>query len=262
MIGRAYRIAQILSMDIAIGVVILLRFFCSQSGVNVGWEVYVLFGTTVWLIYTVDHLRDAARSKGSTRLRYVFHRQYKKPLVILSILVVILNTSLILFIPLVIFWGGVALAVFSFVYLLIQHQLSSFFAKELYAACVYSWGISMVPILLGRDYRWDIPVLLCLLTFVNLTLFSRYERAEDINDGFKSIATETGVNQLENIIFILISAGLIISLINFNLVNGYFATGFIIYALMIIKPDWFSTNHKYRTIGDSVFFLPILSEWL
>ena len=74
MIGRAYRTAQILSIDIVIGVVILLRFFCVQFGVAPGWEVYTLLGGVVWLIYTADHLRDAESKIKSSRERYLFHK--------------------------------------------------------------------------------------------------------------------------------------------------------------------------------------------
>ena len=75
MIGRAYRTAQILSIDIVIGAVILLRFFCAYFDVSPGWEVYVMLGGTVWLIYTADHLRDAEKTVQSKRERYLFHRR-------------------------------------------------------------------------------------------------------------------------------------------------------------------------------------------
>ncbi|MEQ6168057.1 UbiA family prenyltransferase [Ekhidna sp. MALMAid0563] len=262
MIGRAYRTAQILSIDIVIGVVILLRFFCVQFGVAPGWEVYTLLGGVVWLIYTADHLRDAESKIKSSRERYLFHKNHRKSLLVVAVLVLIALSILVLFIPLVIFLGGLALAVFSFAYLMMQHRLSRFLSKELYVALVYSAGILMVPFLLSQTYRWDVFLLLVLLTFVNLSLFSWYEKEDDIKDKFQSIATELKGKKLEKIILLLISIGLSIAVLSINLITIYFITGFVIYALMIISSDWFRLNHRYRAIGDGVFLLPILFEWL
>jgi 4-hydroxybenzoate polyprenyltransferase len=262
MIGRAYRTAQILSLDIVIGAVILLRFFCAQFQVSPRWEVYVLLAGTVWLIYTADHLRDAEKSVKSNRERYLFHKKNKRLLITIAIILLLFLALLIFFIPIVIFLGGLVLGSFSFIYLLVQHRLSRFLSKELYVALVYSLGILMVPMLLSQTFQWDILVLLILLTFVNLTIFSWYEREDDIKDKFRSIATEMNTNQLEKVILIMISIGLAIAILNISLIHGYFAIGFLVYALMIVKPDWFISNHKYRTIGDGVFLLPIFFEWL
>ncbi|WP_425389999.1 UbiA family prenyltransferase [Ekhidna sp.] len=262
MIGRAYRTAQILSIDIVIGVVILLRFFCAQFSVAPGWEVYLLLGGVVWLIYTADHLRDAENKIRSSRERYLFHKKHRKSLLVVAVLVLIALSILILFIPLVIFLGGLALAVFSFAYLMMQHRLSRFLSKELYVAMVYSAGILMVPFLLSQTYRWDIFLLLVLLTFVNLSLFSWYEKEDDIRDKFQSIATELNGKQLEKIILLLISIGLAIAILSINIVTIYFIAGFVIYTLMLIFSDWFRLKHRCRAIGDGVFLLPILFEWL
>lgn len=262
MIGRAYRTAQILSIDIVIGVVVLLRFFCAQFGVTPGWEVYTLLGGVVWLIYTADHLRDAEQSVQSSRERYLFHKDHRKTIVVVAFIVLITLSSLTFFIPLLIFLGGIALGVFSFVYLLMQHRLSRFLSKELYVALVYSAGILMVPFLLSQTYRWDVFILLVLLTFVNLSLFSWYEKEDDLKDGFHSIATELQGWKLEKTILLLISAGLSVALISPNVITIYFIVGFLIYALMTIFLDWFRINHRYRAIGDGVFLLPILFEWL
>ncbi|SNS54222.1 hypothetical protein SAMN05421640_0593 [Ekhidna lutea] len=262
MIGRAYRTAQILSIDIVIGVVILLRFFCVQFGVAPGWEAYVLLGGVVWLIYTADHLRDAENKIRSSRERYLFHKDHRKSLLVVAGIVLLVLSLLIFFIPLVIFLGGLALAIFSFIYLLMQHRLSRFLSKELYVALVYSAGILMVPFLLSETYQWDIFLLLVLLTFVNLSLFSWYEKEDDIRDKFQSIATELNGKQLEKIILLLISISLAIAILSINVITIYFIAGFVIYALMLIFSDWFRLKHRYRAIGDGIFLLPILFEWL
>ena len=97
---------------------------------------------------------------------------------------------------------------------------------------------------------------------MNLSLFSWYEKEDDIKDKFQSIATELKGKKLKKIILLLISIGLSIAVLSINLITIYFIAGFVIYALMIISSDWFRLNHRYRAIGDGVFLLPILFEWL
>lgn len=262
MFGRAYRLAQILSLDIVIGVVILLRFFCAQLGLSPEWEVYVLLGATVWLIYTVDHLRDAEISKHSTRARYVYHRENRKQLIVVCIVILICILPLLFFIPKVVFLGGLALAIFSLIYLLVQHKLSALLSKELYVAMIYSLGILMIPNLLSKALDLVSFILLFLLTFTNLILFSWFERKEDENDGFESIATRVDEKKLEKVILILICIGLSLAILNFNMIHAYFLTGFSLYVLMYLFPKNFRKDHRYRTIGDGVFMMPILFEWL
>lgn len=262
MIGRAYRTAQILSLDIVIGAVILLRFFCAQLEVSVDWPVYALLGATVWLIYTADHLRDSETAEFGHRERYQFHLKHRKRLVLAMLVVVLFAAPLVFFIPAIIFFGGLVLGLFSLIYLFIQHKLSSILSKELYVAVVYTMGIMMVPMLMKMTFKWEILIMLFLLTFVNLIIYSWYEREDDFRDEFHSIATQLTSNQLEKIIVIILSLGLAISVLTFNITHIYFITGFLIYSLMILFTSWFRNDHRYRAIGDGVFLLPIFFEWL
>ena len=262
MIGRAYRLAQILSVDIVIGAVILLRFFCTRSGVSPGWQVYALLGATVWLIYTIDHLRDAEKSTSSARERYVFHKKHKRVLMWAAGFVLAGIFSLLFFIPVVIFLGGLVLGSLSFVYLLVQHKLSVLCSKELYVAVVYSLGVLMVPGLLGMVFHWSYFILLFFLTYINLIIFSWYEREEDENDNFESIATRMRSGVLERLILILLACGLALAVQKVTVTHLYFFTGFTVYGFMVLFPGKLTRGHWYRTIGDGVFLVPILFEWL
>ncbi|MEO9870497.1 hypothetical protein [Ekhidna sp.] len=262
MINRAYRIAQILSIDIVIGAVILLRFFCVQMDVKVGWPVYILLGITVWLIYTTDHLNDAEKAKKSVRDRYVFHRNHRKKLLFVAIILLIILFVLVFFIPVVIMIGGIFLGGFSFLYLIIQHKLSNFFFKEFYVSMVYTSGILMVPFSMSGSIRYEYLILLFLLTFLNLIIFSWYEKDADLKDGFKSIATQSRRSFLERLIFIVVSFGLGISILDSNVVALYFILGFLVYGLMVIYSSWFKKSFRYRFVGDGVFLMPMLLEWL
>jgi len=203
MIGQAYRNAQILSLDIVIGALILLRFFCAQLSVEVEWEVYALLAGTIWLIYTTDHLRDAEKASHSSRERYLFHQKHRKILIGIALIVLIVMIPLVLFVPIIITLAGGILALLSILYLLIQHKLSTIFSKEIYVALVYTIGVLMVPFLLSQQFRFDLFVSLFLLALVNLLIYSWYERADDQLDGFSSIATKMSKSTLEKIIVIL-----------------------------------------------------------
>lgn len=262
MIGRVYRFAQLLSLDIVIGVVVLLRFFCARANIDTGWQVSALLGIAVWLIYTVDHLRDAEKASGSARERYLFHRANDKTLKKAILVVLFFAFFLLFLIPTIIFLGGLVLAIFSIFYLLIQHKLSSFFLKELYVSIIYTLGILLVPTLLSGDFQILHFIFLFLLTFINLAIFSWYEKEEDLKDGFQSIATQLSDRKLETMLGLLISIGLALSVMLSNEVHFFFGIGFLIYSSIYLFPQFFRRHQLYRTLGDGVFLLPIFSEWL
>lgn len=262
MIGQVYRTVQNLSLDIVIGAIILLRFFCVHFHVRIGWQIYALLGISVWVIYTIDHLKDAGKAPHASRERYVFHRRYRELLRWGVLCMLILAIYLLFSIPSVIVMWGSMLAIFSGIYLFFQQKLSSFFFKEIYVALAYSTGILLTPMLMSETFQWSVFLLLFLLTFSNLVLFSWYERAEDMEDGFISIATKFSNLYLERILLLLVSIGISLCLMKINILHLYFMLGFLIYSLLIVYPSGFSINHRYRTIGDSVFLLPILFEWL
>lgn len=261
MIGRAFRIVQILSIDIVIGAVILLRFFCAQFGVTPGWQVQVLLGGSVWLIYTSDHLRDAIKAEVGSRERYAFHRIHRRTLHIACVLVALGIAPLVLYLPLTVLYVGLGLAACSFIYLMVQHRLASVMFKEFYVAAVYSCGVMLVPMTLSNEVRLDSLFLLFLLTLVNLLMFSWNEHDQDQMDGFDSIATRISSKRLEAIILVLIAIGLSVTMVQSGLIPNYFLVSFAIYGSMIAYPNWFRRRQRYRSIGDGVFLLPILLEW-
>ena len=261
MISRLYSTAQILSLDIVIGAVVLLRFFCIQLEVQVSWQTYFLLGSTIWLIYTLDHIQDAEKAPGSTRARYIFHRKYKFQLVFLAVCLILLMVPVAFFIPLAVLMGGLILGLLSLIYLIIHAKLSRVFSKELYVALIYSLGILMVPMLMAKAFKLETFVLLVLLSFTNLVLFSWFEERDDAIDGFDSIATQMGRKKLERLVILLVSIGVAISVLRLDRLHIFFLVGFTTYSLMIIFPKWFRLNNKYRSLGDSVFLWPIVFEW-
>jgi hypothetical protein len=260
MISRFYSVLQHLSIDIVIGAVILLRFFCVQLGIEIDLPVYFLLASAVWLIYTMDHLRDTKRAKRPKRARYLFHEQYESVLKIAMSIIIFLCIICVFMVPMMILFAGCALAAFSLFYLSIQDRLSKLGLKELYVSIIYTSGILLAPFVLGNQFDSIIFILLLLATFLNLILFSWFEQAEDRKDRFSSIATKWKPEKLEKLILLLISIGMAVAIVNFNLISLYFLIVFVIFSMMVLRREGLSKSGIYRTVGDGVFILPVLFE--
>lgn len=262
MIGRFYSVLQHLSIDIVIGAVILLRFFCAQSGVEISLPICFLLASAVWLIYTTDHLRDAKRAKKPKRARYLFHERNENTLKIAMSIVILLCIFCVFMVPMMILFAGIVLGGLSLIYLRIQNWLSQHGLKELYVSVIYASGILLAPFVLAKQFDWFVFALLLIATFLNLILFSWFEEAEDRKDRFSSIATKWKSAIIEKQILLLVSIGMALTLLNFNLITCYFLIVFVVFFIMVFKKEKLSTSGIYRTIGDGVFLIPILFELL
>lgn len=263
MLRTLYQKAQYLSLDIVAGAIILLHFFAQQLEAEVSLFAYVLLGGSVWLIYTLDHLKDAKLAFNSGRERYQFHLENEKWLKIMMILVVIICVYGVFQIDHNLLLTGSLLALLSVLYLLTHSILSKKGIKESYVALIYTLGILIAPFTYSGTVQWSLVWLLFLLTLSNLILFSWYEKEEDKMDSFYSIATVLNGKVLERIILILLSLGLASTLlIGFSMLTVYFLVAFSIYSFLFTHPNWSRERLRYRAIGDGVFMLPILFMWV
>lgn len=265
MIGRIYQVLQHLSIDIALGAVVLLHFFSKPFQVDLDWSMYLLLASSIWVIYTVDHLRDAKLGKDGSRARYAYHRKHSKPLKITLVIVVLLSATLTVRLPLSVIVGGSILVFFSILYALLQSRLAKWGAKEAYVACIYTCGVLVAPVALTQTLDPFLFVILFILAFTNLILFSWYEFAADREDGFRSIATTLGTSRLEKLIMIVIAFGLACAISGifsrpWHALYGFIALG--IYSGLLIYNQHPKALKYYRVIGDGVFILPIILEWL
>lgn len=265
MILRSYRLLQHLSIDIVFGAVILLHFFSKIYNVSVSWPAYVLLGSSIWLIYTLDHLRDSKLAVLGTRERYAFHARNQKALKTMMIIVTVLSTICLFFVSTAIIVSGGILAGFCLIYVLGQSVIAKKGLKELYVAVVYTFGILLVPISLTQQFDLYSFLILLILSFLNLAIFSWFEFTEDKQDSFQSIATQLGQKRSLKLIFGILSVGFAIGFaaINTNSVYPlYMIFVLSIFTLLIFKENWARQKNRYRTIGDAVFILPILFEFL
>lgn len=261
MITRSYRVIQHLSIDIVIGAVILLHFFSSLLSVPVSWKASYLLAVAVWLIYTIDHIKDSLRAKAPLRERYSFHLKHKRWLLILVFILGFSCIPILLTIEVSnILITGMGIVTLSAIFLLFQREFSKIGIKEVYVAMVYSLGILITPLTLLGEFHAVVFINLFLITCTNLILFSWNEENEDKKDGFISIAVILGFEKTKLILVSLCAIGLALSLLSLELDLRYsfFVISFIIYLLMILKREWFINNGMFRTIGDGVFLLPAL----
>ncbi|MEQ9402585.1 MAG: hypothetical protein RIM99_03275 [Cyclobacteriaceae bacterium] len=254
---------QHLSIDIVLGAVILLRFFSKLLEVTVEWPVYVLLASAVWSVYTIDHIRDSVSTKKSGRDRYLFHKQYARPLKITIILVVMFSSICIFYIPESVLISGLVLTSLCLLYILFQSRLAQLGLKELYVATMYSLGILLAPFSIAESF--DIYMFLVLLTlaFLNLTIFSWFEIQQDEQDSFSSIAIILGKGKTEMLILSVCALGLALGISGlvfvFNL-SIFFLLMTGLFSFLTLKKEWSSKMERYRTVGDAVFILPIFFE--
>ncbi|MBC6399490.1 MAG: hypothetical protein GDA51_00760 [Ekhidna sp.] len=261
MLSRAFQFLQILSIDIVLGAVVLLHFFSTYFRVAPSIDIYFVLGASVWLIYTIDHLRDAVKAPNSTRIRYRFHHKYQRMLQGSVLIVLIAIVCRLYFIDYRILMGGSVLAFLSGIYLLLQKRLAGLALKELYISLIYTAGILLAPFVLGQIFSFSVFLLLFLLSFSNLMLFSRFEKEEDIRDGFLSIASVSESKRLESVILICIALGLSIALLsNQDLMTRYFVFAFVIYAILLFRANFLKKRNLYRLIGDGVFLFPVFFQ--
>src|SRR5687767_11082148 len=144
-IFRFYQYVNILSLDITAGAIISALFFAKIFNVQIKPYGLVALGTTVWIIYTADHLRDAKKikHKASTQ-RHRFHQLYFFPLVYFLCAAIFIDAVAIVFIRKQVFeWGLILSALVAF-YLIVQQYLR--FLKEFFIAALYTCGVLLLSI--------------------------------------------------------------------------------------------------------------------
>ena len=110
-----YKALNLLSLDVAVGAMISALFFARILTVSIFPADIVCLGLTVWMIYTVDHLFDARRIKGTASTeRHRFHQDHFGVLLPLLALAAAGDLGLAFFIRTSVFQWGIYLAGVSF----------------------------------------------------------------------------------------------------------------------------------------------------
>ncbi|WP_258099510.1 UbiA family prenyltransferase [Marinoscillum pacificum] len=260
-LDRIYKYFRWLSLDIVLGAIFFLAFLERYYQVNLSIHVYFALGSAVWLIYTTDHLMDGASLANPSSDRHRFHKRYFKWLISAGGLVLILALVNVYFLEIDIVRNGAIVSACSVSYLLLVYFFRKLWVKEILVALVYSIGIYLAPISMVDSFSYLDVILIFQLSgvaFLNLLIFSFYDRHSDNKDGFNSLVLRLG-DYRSRLSIVTCAMVIVLSC----LVTGLGSPIQVLYLLMtailllvFLMPKLFNTSALYRTIGDGIFYLP------
>jgi len=256
---------QNLSIDITAGAVIMTLFIAKVFGVELTLPMVLGLSIAIWLIYTVDHLFDARKSKeGPTNPRHAFHQKYFTLLVAMAILIFAVGVWNLNHLPESTLIYGLMLAGLSAIYLIYSFVSKKPFRKELFAALVYAAGIVVAPLSVLEIIRWYeglLIVQLFLLAYANLLIIPLYEHDIDIQDQHASVATLKGASLVkQRVLLICTLSTLLLVIQTFSPISAIalWLMALMIFVLftLINRQDLFRRYQLFRVLADGIFFLP------
>lgn len=267
-----FRYLSLLSIDVVFGAMAGLLFFSKLFRLDVEVPVYVLLGSAVWCIYTLDHILDAKSGVAPLLDRYAFHLKNRAVLMgcVMTVALLGLGLAFLTFgLDREFFWsvglGGLILATM----LLIRKagKLAGLL-KEISTGVLYVLGIAWIPLL--RIDTMDLSYVLAgfligysLLAVINLLMLAVLEAKEDQLQGFPSAAHLFPLVKLVEVIrrlsFLLIFASLA-GFIFLTSLYRPFACVILIMALIhyltFFQADLSSEQKRMRM--EASFILPVL----
>ena len=267
---------NLLSLDVVTGSLLSGVFAAHVMKVSPGWAYWVVLGSSVWIIYTLDHLVDAMRLKAdahTTRHLFAFKNSYI--LVGAVGVLAVLDVFLVLrFLEKKVLIFGLAMGVLALVYFLVLHhgksRQSILVQKEIIVALVYTAGIWGVPVLYAEPLLTNSLALLIVgffaLALMNTLLLAIRDYATDRLDNHPSFALRTGRISTQRTIYFLGGLVMVISLIHGVCLPGKNLLVPIVYTLMaacmiglIMFPIAMGDDLLNRLLTELVFWLPGLA---
>lgn len=266
---RYYKFLQLISIDVAIGSVILSISIAHVLGVWVPWQVFLALYLSVWMIYTFDHLLDARKVNGMPSMdRHVFHKENGLMLFYILLVTAMSSLSLLFFIPSQILLFGAITAGVVGGYFILTWWLKVFVAKELLIAILYGIGVCLAPFALSEELSYlNIIILLevILLAFTNLLLFSYFEEKNDRRDGYHSWVTIFGASRtvvyircvfIIGVLTALTSGFLFMEHPSILVFQGLLLVMWAMLIMIFSFKNHLVENERYRFFGDIIFMLP------
>jgi hypothetical protein len=263
---RFYQYINILSLDIVAGAVISALFFAKIFQVQVKQHGLTALALTVWIVYTLDHLRDAKKIKHPASMqRHRFHQKHFHFILVFLVLAIVLDAVTIFFIRRQVFEWGLILSAIVILYLMAQQSLR--FLKEFFIAALYTCGIlllsiTVTTITLGLTHYLLILQFGCI-AWINLVLFSWFDQVFDLQDEQKSFVTIVGERSTQCFLYGMFAFGFGLSIAEL-IISGPLIPILILFAMNVVLLLIFvwrtalAKNDVYRLIGDAVFMLPVI----
>ncbi|WP_421873901.1 UbiA family prenyltransferase [Marinoscillum sp.] len=258
---RFYKYLRWLSLDIVVGAIFFLAYLERFYQTTLSWNAYFALASAIWLIYTADHLLDVRSLPKPTSARHLFHKKHFKLLVLIAGTVLSLGLLNLYFVEIEIIRNGAILSAICVSYLLLVYFFRKLWIKEVLVAVVYATGIFIGPwSMLDGLITSDFLILLQLvgIAFLNLMIFSYYDRASDKQDGFNSIVLRLRERNAQSLIY-GISLLIVVSTLVMGLghqIQVLYLMMTMILAIVYLKPNQFAKTALYRTVGDGIFYLP------
>lgn len=261
-LSQLYQYVNILSLDVVAGAVVSALFFGRFLGVTLPGNSVAALALTVWIIYTVDHLRDAMTiPKIASTDRHRFHQRHFRKILGMLMVVAILDAVLVSSLSADLLRMGAVLGLIVLLYLMLQRYLK--FLKEFFVACLYTAGIILPSLTIAHPDIQPIHYLIFgkffMTALMNLLLFSLFDYQEDQHQKQHSFVTWFGPGS---------TRGGIVLLALLNIASGFrvwafdarVAIVFILMNLVLLVVLLFGralvTNNYYRILGDAVFLIP------
>jgi hypothetical protein len=264
---KFYRWMNLLSVDIVIGAIGSALFFGELLQVRILPYGLIALALTVWIIYTADHLKDARTIQHeASSARHRYHQRHFKMLLVAMIIAMIVDGVIILFTRKPVLAWGIALAIVVAIYLLIQKYLKTL--KEMFVAALYTCGV-LLPSISVSSKNIDTTDLVIMVMFgfaawINLLVFSWFDHDQDLADQQASFSTINGRAFTKRFVTLLlvVNAGMFVYILSIeNFVSPSLIPMIISLLLFVLLANSAKVNHKFRMLGDALFFLPGL-YWL
>jgi len=266
---------RFLSIEVVLNALAVGLFAVKWLQTNPPMAWWPILASSVWIIYTTDHLIDANQLKEKATIkRHLFHHNHFKWILWVLFLLSSINLTLIvIFFDKQIIVGGLLLASFAVVYLVtlfLKKNLNRSIPKEGIVAFIFVAGIWFVPLLL-TEHPVDLPTVGVIVVFLGLAftegaMVSWFEYAQDTIDLHTSFAIRFGKVRSQRMLIAFLVIGLIIVAILFHFCcRRIEVVGVLLQFLMalnlllvMLKPRLFESYNLYRIIGDGVFMLPAI----
>jgi hypothetical protein len=253
-----YRTFNFLSLDVVAGAVCSALFFAKVYHTALVSNGALILALTVWIIYSLDHLLDAARMHGKASTgRHIFHQRYFHLILVAVIVAVVVVMILISNLPTFVVMRGVVAGTVVAGYLVAQKQLYAI--KELIAGVLYCAGI-LVPL---EELNAGMPALITFQFFcvvlMNLLLFSWFDLDKDVRQKTLSAVAIIGRSRSQWAIIALFGVEFAIALY-----AGFQRPALIVvimgalHLVIMAFDQFFQSRERYRAFADGLFFLPVL----
>ncbi len=263
---------SILSLDVVAGVVCGCLMFARQMHVSAGWPHYFVLGSSVWLIYTTDHLLDAFRKPNLVTLRHRFHFQHRMSLIVITMIVGLATIGIaFVFLSVKVLYFGVVTGCCTVAYLLIIHLFNKkYFFKEVWISILYTVGVwGSVAILAShmRQLDWVIVSLYFLLIFQDVLILACYEVEEDSQQQMFSSVHAQGIVRVYFWLKRISEAALASCVVGWMFFGETRFDSWVwatltgiagVLAAITYFPKVFRTSYLYRFLGDGILILPIV----